>query len=100
LRRENAVARVGPGVIGALRPSDVLILTADHGNDPTTVSTDHSREFVPLLVTGDCIRPGVDLGTRETFSDLGQTVADIFNVGPLPAGRSFLPEVSAPRDLS
>ena len=84
-----------PAVVDALRPSDVLIVTADHGNDPTTVSTDHSREYVPLLVTGDDVRAGVDLGTRETFSDLGQTVAEMFSVGPLAAGRSFLRELTA-----
>ena len=76
-----------------LDPSDVLVVTADHGNDPTTPSTDHAREYVPLLVGGQMVRDGVDLGTRSTFADLGQTVADIFGVGPLPHGRSFLGEL-------
>jgi phosphopentomutase len=73
-----------------LQPNDLLILTADHGNDPTTPSTDHSREYVPLMVAGAAVRPGVDLGTRETYADLGQTIADLFGVPPLPNGTSFL----------
>ena len=73
-----------------LRDDDVLIVTADHGNDPTTPSTDHSREHVPVLVTGSRVRPGVDLGTRDTFADLGQTVAENFGVGPMTHGTSFL----------
>jgi phosphopentomutase len=76
-----------------LRPDDLLIVTADHGNDPTTPSTDHSREYVPVMLTGDTVRPGVELGTRSTFADLGQTVADLFGVAPLAHGRSFLAEV-------
>jgi len=76
-----------------LTESDVLIVTADHGNDPSTPSTDHSREFVPLLVTGPAVRPGVDLGLRATFADLGQTIADVFSVGPLRHGTSFLSDL-------
>jgi phosphopentomutase len=78
-----------------LTESDMLIVTADHGNDPSTPSTDHSREYVPLLVTGPLVRPGVDLGVRRTFSDLGQTIADVFAVGPLPHGTSFLADIRA-----
>jgi phosphopentomutase len=73
-----------------LRPTDVLVITADHGNDPTTASTDHSREYVPLLVVGAQVSSGVSLGTRQTFADLGQTIADNFRVAPLPHGTSFL----------
>ena len=73
-----------------LRETDLLIVTADHGNDPTTPSTDHSREHVPVLVTGPRVRGGVDLGTRQTFADLGQTIARNFGVGPLPHGTEFL----------
>lgn len=73
-----------------LGASDLLVVTADHGNDPTTPSTDHSREYVPLLVVGERVRSGVDLGTRLTFADLGQTVADLFGVAPLSHGSSFL----------
>jgi phosphopentomutase len=72
---------------------DLLIITADHGNDPTTPSTDHSREHVPLLVYGPSVRAGVDLGTRQTFADLGQTLAELFGVGPLEHGTSFLREI-------
>jgi phosphopentomutase len=75
-----------------LRPKDVLILTADHGCDPTTPSTDHSREYTPLLVYGDGVRPGVDLGIRQTLADIGQTVAENFGT-TLEAGTSFLNEV-------
>jgi phosphopentomutase len=76
-----------------LRPSDMLIVTADHGNDPSTPSTDHSREYVPVFVTGARVRSGVDLGVRSTFADLGQTVAELFDVGPLRHGSSFLREI-------
>jgi len=77
-----------------LAPGDLLVITADHGNDPTTPSTDHSREHVPLLVTGAGVRP-VDLGTRATFSDLGQTIADVFGAGTLAHGTSFLESLRA-----
>jgi phosphopentomutase len=72
---------------------DVLFITADHGNDPTTPSTDHSREHVPVFAYGPAVRPGVDLGRRESFADLGQTIASIFDVGPLAHGTSFLAEM-------
>lgn len=80
-----------------LRPRDMLILTADHGNDPTTPSTDHSREYVPLFVVGESIGRGVDLGTRSTFADVGQTIAELFDVGPLPNGTSFLQQLLSGR---
>jgi len=76
-----------------LRPDDLLILTADHGNDPTTPSTDHSREHVPLIVTGARVKAGVNLGVRSTFADLGQTLAGVFGLEPLPNGISFLAEI-------
>ena len=75
-----------------LRPDDLLIVTADHGNDPTTPSTDHSREHVPVLVLGAGSRP-VPLGDRATFADLGQTLADVFGVAPLAHGTSFCREL-------
>jgi len=84
-------------VLSALRDSDLLVITADHGNDPTTPSTDHSREYVPILLTGSRVRAEVDLGTRQTFADLGQTLADNFGVGPLPHGTSFLNEIVGAR---
>ena len=81
-------------VLPQLREQDLLVVTADHGNDPTTPGTDHSREYVPLLVTGTSVRGGVDLGVRQTFADLAQTLADIFGVGPLTHGTSFLADVA------
>jgi phosphopentomutase len=80
-------------LIPRLRPSDLLIVTADHGNDPTTASTDHSREYVPLLATGASVSVGRDLGVRQTFADLGQTLADVFDVTPLSHGTSFLADL-------
>jgi phosphopentomutase len=72
---------------------DVLFVTADHGNDPTTPSTDHSREHVPVLAYGPAVRPGVDLGRRGSYADLGQTIASLFAIAPLAHGRSFLAEI-------
>ena len=80
-------------LLPSLREEDVLVLTADHGNDPTTPSTDHSREHVPLLVTGPRVKSGVNLGTRRTFADLGQTVAENFGLGAMKHGKSFLPDL-------
>jgi phosphopentomutase len=79
-----------PAIRDALREDDLLFITADHGNDPTTASTDHARENVPLLVLGESVHP-VALGVRETFSDLGATVAEWLNVGFRGRGQSFLP---------
>jgi phosphopentomutase len=78
-----------PELESALSEDDLLILSADHGNDPTTPGTDHTREHVPLLVYGRKVRP-VPLGVRESFADLGQSLAEFFRVAPLPAGKSFL----------
>jgi phosphopentomutase len=89
---ERFDARLAP-VLDRLRPEDWLVVTADHGNDPSTPSTDHSREYVPLLVAGPSVRAGVDLGTRSTFADLGQTLAGRFGVPPLDRGTSFLAEI-------
>jgi len=86
---ERMDARVGE-LIAKLGAQDLLVVTADHGNDPTTPSTDHAREYVPVFLTGPAIRPDVDLGTRATFADLGQTIAELFGVGPLQHGSSFL----------
>lgn len=87
-------------VLGMLLPTDLLLITADHGNDPTTKGTDHTREYVPLLATGARVRAGVHLGIRRSFADLGQTVAENFNVGPLPHGVSFLSEMASNGDES
>ncbi len=86
---ERFDAWLGP-TLEHLRADDLLIITADHGNDPTTPSTDHSREYVPVLAVGPRVPGGVDLGTRATFADLGQTVAENFAVGPMAHGVSFL----------
>ena len=80
-------------VLDHLRDTDLLIITADHGNDPTTPSTDHSREHVPLLMTGARVKRNANVGTRQTFADLGQTLAANFAVGPLAHGTSFLEDV-------
>ena len=89
---ERFDARLGE-LLPRLAAGDLLIVTADHGNDPTTPSTDHAREYVPVLATGAAVRRGVDLGTRQTFADLGQTIADLFGVPPLPHGVSFLGDI-------
>ena len=76
-----------------LLDDDLLVITADHGNDPTTPSTDHSREHVPVLLYGAAVKAGTDIGTRTTFADLGQTLAELFGVGPLDRGTSFLGQI-------
>jgi len=80
-------------LLSQLRPRDLLVVTADHGNDPTTPSTDHAREYVPVFLVGASVRGGVNLGTRSTFSDLGQTIARAFGVEPLANGTSFLNDI-------
>ncbi len=85
----RAFDAVLPDITAALREDDLLFITADHGNDPTTPSTDHARECVPLLALGARVRP-VDLGRRSTFSDLGATVAEWLGVSFRGRGRSFL----------
>ena len=88
-------------LLPALRDRDLLVVTADHGNDPTTPSTDHAREYVPVMLTSgaaDLAEAGlhiksVDIGTRTTFADLGQTLASNFGVGPLAHGTSFLEDI-------
>jgi phosphopentomutase len=89
-RFDARLARVLP----RLADDDLLVVTADHGNDPTTASTDHAREYVPLLVAGRRVRAGADLGTRRTFADLGQTLAELFGVGRLAHGTSFLTAIT------
>jgi phosphopentomutase len=89
---QAADARV-PELLAAMRAEDVLFFTADHGNDPTTTSTDHSREYVPLLAVGQRVCAGADLGTRETFADLGATVGDLLGLACCGAGTSFAGEL-------
>ncbi|MFN2601990.1 MAG: phosphopentomutase [Gemmatimonadaceae bacterium] len=86
--------RALPSLLSALKEDDLLFITADHGNDPTTPSTDHARERVPLLALGLAVAP-VDLGVRPTFSDLGATIGEWLGVSYRGAGRSFLSELTA-----
>ncbi len=78
-----------PEIEGAMREDDLMIITADHGNDPTFPGTDHTREYAPLLVYGKNARPGINLGTRGSLADIGQTIAENFGLS-LTAGKSFL----------
>jgi phosphopentomutase len=82
-----------PEIENAMSEGDLLLITADHGNDPSRHGTDHTREYVPLLVFGKNAKPGVDLRTRESLADIGQTIADNFGL-KLKAGKSFLGEVA------
>ncbi|NLC65772.1 MAG: phosphopentomutase [Clostridium sp.] len=82
-----------PEIINELKDDDILIITADHGCDPTTPSTDHSREYIPILVYGKNIKPGVDIGVRESFSDIGKTVLDYLDIENKLYGKSFLKEI-------
>ena len=79
-----------PEILGGLRRGDLLVVTADHGNDPTTPSTDHSREHVPVMIAGPRVRGGVDLGVRETFADVGATVAEALGIAWSGPGDSVL----------
>ena len=79
-------------IMGVMRDEDILFLTADHGCDPTTASTDHSREYIPILVYGKGVEP-VNLGIRETFSDIGATICDYLKVQKPENGKSFLDEI-------
>lgn len=80
-------------ILEQMKDSDVLFITADHGCDPTTPSTDHSREYVPFLAYGSSLKKNVNLGTRKTFADMGQTIAEIFELEPIRNGESFLKEI-------
>ncbi len=82
-----------PEIEAAMRDGDLMIITADHGNDPTFPGSDHTREYAPLLVYGNSARAGVDLGKRDSLADIGQTIAENFGLR-LTAGRSFLTDIS------
>ena len=84
-----------PALEAKLEPGDLVILTADHGCDPTTPSTDHSREYTPLLAYGPQVKPGVDLGIRGSLADIGQTVAANFGAARIANGESFLEQIYA-----
>ncbi len=82
-----------PGILAGMREEDLLIITADHGCDPGTSSTDHSREYIPLVIYGDQVRKGTNLGTRQTFADIAASVLDYFGIESRIAGTSFLPDI-------
>lgn len=84
-----------PEILGLCGKEDILIMTADHGCDPTTPSTDHSREYAPILVYGKPIKAGINLATRDSFSDVAQTLAEYFGIKGFSRGRSFLAEIKA-----
>ena len=81
-----------PEIESAMDQGDLVIITADHGNDPTYPGTDHTREYAPLIAFGKSARAGVSLGTRNSLSDIGKTIAENFGLS-LPAGKSFLAEI-------
>lgn len=83
-----------PEIKALLKDDDILILTADHGCDPTTKGTDHTREYIPLLVYGPQLKAGVNLHIRETFADVAATIAEKFGIRDYPAGTSFLKDIS------
>ena len=82
-----------PRILKGLKEEDVLMITADHGCDPATPSTDHSREYIPLVIYGNNINKGVNVGTRDTFSDIAATILDYFELKPEVDGTSFLGEI-------
>ena len=86
---EDFDARI-PEILEYMNPKDILIITADHGNDPSFEGTDHTREMVPLLVYGDQLKQNIDLGSRKTFADVAATIADYFEVENPGEGLSFL----------
>jgi len=82
-------------VLNSMKDTDILFITADHGCDPTTPGTDHSREYVPFLAYGKSLKGNINLETRKTFADMGQTIAEIFSVEPIKIGESFLEKIIA-----
>lgn len=83
-----------PKITAGLRKDDILMITADHGCDPSTPSTDHSREYTPLVLFGEKVQLGLNLGTRPTFSDIGATILDYFDIQPKIQGQSFLKQLT------
>jgi len=86
-------ARV-PEILAAMRPEDIVVFTADHGCDPTTVSTDHSREYIPILCRGNSVIPRTNIGTRQTFADIAATAAEFFGLDHRRFGKSFYKEIT------
>ena len=83
-----------PELLAALQPEDILMITADHGCDPITPSTDHSREYIPLVMAGAPIRPGANIGTRRCFADIAATILEYFDIKETGIGNSFWSEIS------
>ncbi|MGI5919402.1 MAG: phosphopentomutase [Christensenellales bacterium] len=86
-------ARV-PEILAAMRPADIVVFTADHGCDPTTTSTDHSREYIPILCWGNRVIPRTNIGTRQTFADIAATAAEFFGLDHRRFGTSFYKEIT------
>jgi phosphopentomutase len=84
-----------PTIRNTMKDTDIAMIVADHGVDPTTKSTDHSREYIPLLVFGKQVKNNVNLGIRQSFADVAATIGDVFSVTPPAIGQSFLREISA-----
>ena len=82
-----------PEILGAMKEEDILMITADHGCDPITPSTDHSREYTPLVMAGARVKAGANLGTRASFADIAATILDYLEVQGEIAGESFLKEI-------
>ena len=89
---EEADARI-PEILNAMNPEDMLIITADHGNDPTHEGSDHTREYVPIIVYGSHVKPGVHIGTRRTFADIASTITEILHAEDAGVGESFVSEI-------
>ncbi|MBK5247478.1 MAG: phosphopentomutase, partial [Peptostreptococcaceae bacterium] len=82
-----------PEIISAMKQDDILMLCADHGNDPVHSGWDHTREYVPVVIYGQEIKAGMNIGTGKTFADIGATISDILSIGSLKIGKSFLSNV-------
>lgn len=78
-----------PLIIDAMQETDMLVITADHGNDPSTPSTDHSREYIPILLYGKHIKENTNIGIRATYADIGETILDVLDMPLLKVGSSF-----------
>lgn len=83
-----------PEMIDAMGEDDIIIFTADHGCDPTTESTDHSREYIPIMVQGNSVKAGVNIGTRKTFADIAATAAEFFGINDWETGQSFYKDIT------
>lgn len=89
----EAIDKRLPEILEAMRPTDLLMITADHGNDPAYKGTDHTREYVPFLAYGQGVKPGVNLGTRATFADIAATLSEVLGVKSTGFGTSFAKEI-------